>query len=164
VAEAVDVDAVPLDVAPAGGDAQDGAFLRAADHHAHDDLVAGLASGVNNAVARVAGLLWIAALPPLTGLTGQAYTDPVQFRSSFAQISWICAAAFACAAVLAATLIAGPRRPTAPRRPALIQTPVPHLTCPVTVGRAPGQTRKPNSSQLTGPPGTAPAPSPGRPG
>jgi MFS family permease len=33
---------------------------------------------------------------------------PGQFRSSFAQISWICVAAFACAAVLAATLITGP--------------------------------------------------------
>src|ERR1700722_2929793 len=40
VAQAVDVDAVPLDVAPARGDAENGAFLRAAHDHAHHDLVA----------------------------------------------------------------------------------------------------------------------------
>jgi MFS family permease len=92
--------------------------LTASAMNSAPDSLAGLASGVNNAVARVAGLLWIAALPPLTGLTGAAYTDPAQFRSSFAQISWICAAAFACAAVLAATFITGPGRPAPARRPA----------------------------------------------
>jgi hypothetical protein len=63
----------------------------------------------------------------------------VQFQSSFAQISWICAAAFACAAVLAAAFIAGRRRPTPAPGSALIQTPVPHLACPVAFRRAPRQ-------------------------
>jgi MFS family permease len=137
--------------------------LTASAMNSAPDSLAGLASGVNNAVARVAGLLWIAALPPLTGLTGAAYTDPAQFRSSFAQISWICAAAFACAAVLAATFITGPGRPAPARRPALIQTPVPHLACPVAFGRAPRQTRRPDSSQTSNRSRVADPPSPSRP-
>ena len=138
--------------------------LTASAMNSAPDSLAGLASGVNNAVARVAGLLWIAALPPITGLTGAAYTDPVQFRSSFAQISWICAAAFACAAVLAATFITGPGRPTPARRPALIQTPVPHLACPVAFHHAPRQARTPDSSQTSNRSRAADTPSPSRPG
>jgi EmrB/QacA subfamily drug resistance transporter len=114
--------------------------LTASAMNSAPDSLAGLASGVNNAVARVAGLLWIAALPPITGLTGSAYADPIQFRSSFAQISWICAAAFACAAVLAAAFISGPDRTTQARRSALIQTPVPHLACPLAFRHAPRRT------------------------
>jgi MFS family permease len=105
--------------------------LTASAMNSAPDSLAGLASGVNNAVARVAGLLWIAALPPLTGLIGAAYANPVQFRSSFGQIGWICAAAFACGAVLAAAFITGPLSTTQAPRAALIQTPVPHLACPV---------------------------------
>jgi hypothetical protein len=102
----------------------------------------------------LAGLGWFtlasvlcAAAPGIGWLI--AYTNPVQFRSSFTQISWICAAAFTCAAVLTATFITGPRRPAPARRPALIQTPVPHLACPVAFGHAPRQTRKPDSSQAS---------------
>jgi EmrB/QacA subfamily drug resistance transporter len=110
--------------------------LTASAMNSAPDSQAGLASGVNNAFARVAGLLWIAALPPITGLTGAAYTDPVRFRSSFGHISWICAAAFTIAAALAATFITRSSRPT-PARSALIQTPVPHLACPVAVRHSP---------------------------
>ncbi len=138
--------------------------LTASAMNSAPDSLAGLASGVNNAVARVAGLLWITALPPITGLTGAAYTDPARFRSSFGQISWICAAAFACAAVLAATFFAGPGRPTPAPRSALIQTPVPHLACPVAFGHAPRQTRRPESSQPSDRSSAADAPSPGHPG
>jgi EmrB/QacA subfamily drug resistance transporter len=106
--------------------------LTASAMNSAPDSLAGLASGVNNAVARVAGLLWIAALPPIAGLTGGAYTDPVQFRSSFGQISLICAAAFACAALLSATFITGPRRRTPARRLALIQT-----RCPTSPAQSP---------------------------
>jgi MFS family permease len=111
--------------------------LTASAMNSAPDSQAGLASGVNNAVARVAGLLWIAALPPITGLTGAVYNDPVRFHSSFGHISWICAAAFISAAALAATFITRPSSTTPPRQ-ALIQTPVPHLACPVAIRQESG--------------------------
>jgi hypothetical protein len=38
---------------------------------------------VNNDVARAGGLIAVAVLPPVAGLTGAAYLDPVRFDAGF---------------------------------------------------------------------------------
>jgi EmrB/QacA subfamily drug resistance transporter len=56
------------------------------------DENAGIASGINNAVARAGSLLAIAALPVAVGLGGDDYTDPAVFDSAFRSAILICAA------------------------------------------------------------------------
>jgi EmrB/QacA subfamily drug resistance transporter len=50
---------------------------------AADERHSGVASGVNNAVARTASLLSVAVVPALVGLSEQDYADPAAFTDSF---------------------------------------------------------------------------------
>lgn len=63
------------------------------------------ASGVNNAVARSAGLIAVAGLPAIVGLTGDEYSDATQLLSGFREAIWICAALHVCGGLLAAATI-----------------------------------------------------------
>lgn len=73
---------------------------------------AGLASGVNNAVARSASLLGIAGIPVAVGLAGDALSDPGRFDDGFRAAVLLCGTVFVAAALLAATgLRRGAHRP-----------------------------------------------------
>jgi hypothetical protein len=94
------------------------------DHHA------GIASGVNNAVARSAQLMSVAAIPLAAGITGDVYRDPVAFSSGFRTAMWISASLAAAGAVLAFVTLAE-RRPTGakPARPVLATSGTNHRHC-----------------------------------
>jgi EmrB/QacA subfamily drug resistance transporter len=69
----------------------------------------GLASAINNDVARAAGLIAVAVLPAAAGITGAAYLHPDEFSSGFQTAVLIAAGLCVVGGVLAALTIRNPR-------------------------------------------------------
>jgi len=74
------------------------------------DELAGTASGVNNAVARTAGLMAVAALPVIVGLSGKQYADPLSLAPAYREALLICAATMAVGSALTLVGLPGMRR------------------------------------------------------
>ncbi|KOV58554.1 MFS transporter [Streptomyces sp. MMG1121] len=80
-----------------------------------DTTRAGLASGINNAAARAAGLIAVAALPLLAGMGPEAYRSPAAFGAAFDKAMPMCAGVLVVGSALAFALVRRPgpgcRRP-----------------------------------------------------
>ena len=76
----------------------------------------GLASAVNNTVARTGSLLAVALLPAVAGITGDSYLHPAVFETGFQHAAFIASVICAAGGLLAAATIRNAQRPGAKRR------------------------------------------------
>jgi hypothetical protein len=86
--------------------------LTAAVLGAAPESMVGAASGVNNAVARSAGLLAIAVIPGLVGLASLEGLEPAVVQSGFVEALWIGAGLMAAAALV--SVLGVPKRRVTP--------------------------------------------------
>ncbi|MGW7050612.1 MFS transporter [Streptomyces sp. NPDC054887] len=70
---------------------------------------AGMASGINNAAARAAGLVAVAALPLLAGMGPEAYRSAAEFGATFRRALPMCAGVLVLGAAIAWTTVRSPR-------------------------------------------------------
>lgn len=130
-------DVLPAVLVFALGLAMNVAPLTATVLAAAPDHQAGIASAVNNDVARAAGLLAVAVLPGLAGITTASYRSPAAFSSGFDAGMLIAAAVCASGGVLAFFTI----RRQSEAAPADVAAPASERACALFARRAAGAGR-----------------------
>jgi EmrB/QacA subfamily drug resistance transporter len=115
---------------------------------------AGVASAVNNDVARAGGLVAVALLPVISGITGASYLHPERFDAGFHTAVLISGVAVAVGGLVAALLVRNPA-PSAPRLSAAHAYPGPPpshcaLEAPPLAAVASGTTPGPRGARMGG--------------